>query len=742
MYRFRYCIVVLLCLSYSFAKSNYYSKPTVLPFGTFQPENHVRSGGARRSEDGEYRASYERAEDNISLANLTLFSGGKELFSMTKVPGSGVSVSNAGYLIVTGETKDYNQRVTVFTSNGNKVGQYFFKDPDLLNFSPDGTRLIIGDASGLHIVNLEKKDQIVLPKATQCVLSKDNSIVATADDSLITIYKGQKKLHNIAHNDFYIRALAISPDNQKVAFIGQRALAVISITSGESLLTDNITGSLTFRDIRLSDETLWAGIHDRDRKKRESRGLLRTYNLKTRAVTTSTEAVFTYEPEKKLNYNYKKTRNGLEELPWPFKPFDQPQKQWNGYLQLAASRDGTSGIYCHQGLDMDVPSYAKCYSIDTGYVKCKITIMNPGDLYWRVAVSEVQVPDTSDGWLYAHLEKSTIGVDVGDMVYPGDYIGEIIPWNGLTGGHIHFSRIRDHGTTWKYNDGQWWNTHSPLEQLRPLNDNSAPVIKNVFSSSKFGLMTNDADGWMQYLDADQISGEIDILVRVQETAWQSPWIQPAYEIKYWLKNLDKGLVELDTTEGTLRKNTMVAQYSGNLYNNLATAMYHVTNQFTAKGWFTKGRDYLHIITNVTDTFIQSDDDIEDMKHKALNTALYADGNYRLYVEAFDAAYNSTLDSMDMVFKNGVNTIMKLKKSTLQISHSIKNKKLELSLDGLSQKPLKIRVYSLQGKVVETKEFVPTGTVQKVAFNNSLASGMYLCTIEANEKVFQKILTVQ
>lgn len=743
MYKRRIWAALLLFLfSVSWASSYRYSKPTVTPFGTFKPEHYVRSASIRYSENGCFSITYNRQPDGNNLVNVSVFKKGKKQIEMHEVPGSGAIITNAGYLIITGEGETFRQRLQHFSLKGELLSEVFFKDPDLFEISPDGTRYAIGSNKGITIVDVLSGKTSSFPKADQIVFSSDNTLIATADGESISLYAEKERLLQHHHNQLYIRSLAISPDKRKVAFISKKTLSVLDTKSGTVLLTDSLTDTRTFREIRISDDTVWAGIHNRDRKNRQSVGQLRSYSLSIRSQSTEDGAVFNYPQRRALNYDYGTTRKGRKELPWPFEPFDKPQKQWNGYLQLAASRDGTSGTYCHQGLDMDVPSYARCYSIDSGYVKCKLTIMNPGDLYWRVAVSEIQTPDTSDGWLYAHLEKSTIGVDVGDEVLPGDYIGEIIPWDGLSGGHIHFARIRDHGSSWKYSDDQWWNIYSPLEQLRPLNDNSAPTIMDCFPNSKFGIMTNDGDGWTEYIDPTDVSGQIDILVRVQEKAWQSPWLQPAYEIKYWLKNLDKDQIVLDTTLGIKRRNSIIAQYSGALYNNLSPVMYHITNQFKAKGWFSPNRDYVHIITNVTDTIIMSQSDIDAMESNALNSADFADGNYRLYVKVFDAAYNSTLDSMDMVFNNGVSVLSATSTREFAIQSTIKQN-ITLTISSPESEKGIVRLFTLSGRIVAQKEVELTSMKTKtLELNEKPSPGTYLICYNSQNRALQRKIVIR
>jgi hypothetical protein len=56
-------------------------------------------------------------------------------------------------------------------------------------------------------------------------------------------------------------------------------------------------------------------------------------------------------------------------------------------------------------------------------------------IYWRLAISDSNIEDYSNGWLYAHLIENTIAVDVGDTVEQFDYLGDIIEWTSRMGSY-------------------------------------------------------------------------------------------------------------------------------------------------------------------------------------------------------------------------------------------------------------------------------------------------------------------
>ena len=103
-------------------------------------------------------------------------------------------------------------------------------------------------------------------------------------------------------------------------------------------------------------------------------------------------------------------------------------------------------------------------------------------------------------------------------------------------GHIHFVQIRDSGLVWLYSDNEWGINFNPLLALNPVSDNTPPVIENVFNNKKFGFCTNETSN---YLSFDNLSGDVDIIVKVYDYAGDSEWQQPAFKIDYWIKRISR-----------------------------------------------------------------------------------------------------------------------------------------------------------------------------------------------------------
>jgi hypothetical protein len=303
---------------------------------------------------------------------------------------------------------------------------------------------------------------------------------------------------------------------------------------------------------------------------------------------------------------------------------------------------GTSDwSYLHQGLDMITPIDEPTYAVQSGIVKCVLTL--GGASYWRVAISPQQNSGWSSGWLYAHLVESSIQVDVGDTVDIYDYIGDIIYWSD-DWGHIHFVEIADSGQVWQYVDNQWGINFNPLLALTSDEDIFPPIFDDVFPNEKFAFSPNETLD--QYQNSDSLNGDIDIIVKIRDYSGNSEWQLPAYELYYWIVSNVTGDTILPRTLAQIL-NHSYDFYGSDLYEPYALLLYKRDSLLVPSSWMDTVRNYYHILTN------NNGDSLAVLSESQLSfhTGDYLNGFYRIYVEANDAYENSTLDSMDVIFQN-------------------------------------------------------------------------------------------
>jgi hypothetical protein len=228
-----------------------------------------------------------------------------------------------------------------------------------------------------------------------------------------------------------------------------------------------------------------------------------------------------------------------------------------------------------------------------------------------------------------------------------DYLGDIIYWSD-DWGHIHFVNIKDQGEIWYYDDDEWGINFNPLLALSPNSDDVPPVIEPFSEDSKFGFYVNQTSN---YLDPDSLYGDVDIVVKISEYHATSEWEQPAFKTYYWLKKLPEDTVIFPKTLGQIL-NHSYSFYSSVNYYPYADILYKKDYWHPSPFWMNWDRDYFQILTN------NNGDSIIDLSEAqlAFPTEDYPDGDYRIFVEAWDESGNMDLDSMDITFDNLITDI--------------------------------------------------------------------------------------
>ncbi len=667
-------IIFGICIFTIYASSNLLKAPSsVFSNGVFSTEQNRSFNVERRvSENGCFISTFRVGNAGPAtreLKDFQFFKEGNLLYTLSEVPGSDISISNAGYVIFYDHRPTSNAALTIhcYLKNGKKIFSKGFNGACLFGFSPKGNMFGVGSNKGLEVISLPSGEVDAYKNGWKFDISLDEAMVAVAYENGITVYSNGKVVSEINTGMTYSRKIRISPDNNRIAVIDKRNLRVYSSLNGKLACSDVLTGEKSFRDLRLDNNTVWAGIHNKG--KEFSKGILRTYNIATNSVIEDIKDV---EPRIRSGLDIKKFRgkHGSQQrdsryptIPWPFQPQDEPHPMWNNYEGLNTSGDGvvnTDYPYLHQGIDMECDRNTRTYSVMDGIVKCVLTL--GGDIYWRCAHAEEQVSGYSDGWLYAHVIESSFQVDVGDSVEVGDYLGQIIYWSSQVDGHLHFTRISDHGTVWSYDDDEWGITYNQELSLVPNPDSTAPVIESALSGkSKFGYCRNNT-GYnatsSSYYYPDSAGGglteDIDIVVKLYDYICYTNFTQPAFAIYYWIKGIDPvncwsnyNKLIIDTTLAQIR-NHAYNFYNAGKYKPYSEVLYKADNVFVAGGWFNRTRRYAHYLTNNNgDSLIATGE-----KDSCLHTDDYFDGWYRVYVKALDCKGNFVVDSEDVYFNNG------------------------------------------------------------------------------------------
>lgn len=607
--------------------------------------NSINSHAKKESENGIYWCNYEIKEvtdEMRKLVNFSFYENDKCLFTMTDIPGSDVDISNSGNIVFYDHSYHFNRKLKIhfYSKTGIKLNELEFVNANLSGFSLSGNLFGVGTPDGIQIISVKDLSVKNYPKGFKFAVSEDDKLIAIASEDKIEVFNEGIFIRSIYTGFKHTRKVIISSANDFAAAIDKKNLKVFSLSDGKIKFSFTSEVNKSNRDLKIIDNKIAVGVHIRT--KNQSQGEIIFFELngtKQESLTGQSKYLKQSEAFKPSN----KT-GAYDNIPWPFAPFDSMRTVWNHYEQHMGGF-GSGYSYLHQGLDIITPIGEPTYAVRGGVVKCVLT--TGGAVYWRLSICDSNTQDRSNGWLYAHLIENTIQFDVGDTVEVHDYLADIIEWT-YDWGHIHFVEINDSDFVWLYSDNEWGINFNPLLALTPVNDETAPVIDDVFPDQKFGFCTNETSN---YLQPDSLFGEVDIIIKVFDYAGDSGWQQPAFKIDYWIKRISDNQIIVPRKMAHLL-NHSYPFYSGDNFEPYATVMYKRDNILTPTVWMNSERNFHHVITNSNgDSLITLEE-----KNNSLNTADYYDSEYRIYAEVFDQSGNSTIDSMDVYFKNGISSV--------------------------------------------------------------------------------------
>lgn len=374
------------------------------------------------SDNGAFWCKYEIglvSDETRELKHFELYENDQLLYSLDTAPGSDLYISNSGIIAFMDHTHHYRGELVIhfYARTGQYLFSEKFKGADLFGFSAQGNKFGVGSVKGFQVISVPDHHIETYDRGFQFNISEAENTVAVAMENGIKVYTNGLLVKEFQTDFDYTRKVRISSKLNLIAAISKRHLKVFSLTTGDLLFADSLTGKQSYRDLRFNDERLFAGIQSR--VKEYSKGILRIY---------SSSGDIILEIEESSRYIRAEVRSPIPDgtildydpIPWPFAPFDSVCTVWNHYEQhMGVTGEGWS--YLHQGLDLITPIAEPTYTVQPGIVKCVLTM--GGDYYWRAAISPSQSSGYSNGWLYAHLIESSIAIDVGDTVEIYDYLG-------------------------------------------------------------------------------------------------------------------------------------------------------------------------------------------------------------------------------------------------------------------------------------------------------------------------------
>lgn len=293
--------------------------------------------------------------------------------------------------------------------------------------------------------------------------------------------------------------------------------------------------------------------------------------------------------------------------------------------------------YLHPGIDILQPAGSPVYAVKSGIVKAVLT--TSAEYHWRVAVGDSAGSGWSDGWLYAHLDRYSIAVQVGDSVEVGDRLGNLVFWPTAGFHHLHFVKIRNHGVTWP---ADWMFIANPLDELVPLDESDPPVIEDARDGAKFAFRYNST---YEYFDpGTPISGQVDIISKIYDKTNHPYWRMIPYRIEY---SIFRDSISFGPILSFIFTDTL-------FWGQNVHVIYQDDEVCNTEGNY-DFRDFYFAVTNTDgDSVVEGSD-----WYIGWNTEEFPNATYWVRVGAYDRYGNSDSDSMQVEVENYFNVLGKV-----------------------------------------------------------------------------------
>ena len=600
-------------------------------------------------------------------------------FQHKKFKGNALFQTANGFLTVDGNYENGVSQLYGYTKNGLEVFHKKYNQTINIKLSEDKNYAAFYNRGVVVVLNLNSFEEQSYPASTLFVVHNNGTLsyVNTVDNTM------HSDGLNASSNSLLVNVIQ---KNNIAYFIGKHSI----YANINNNITELYHSELSIFDVEISNNTFY--ISQKETNKTE-------YNFTLTETTNFVDAqtiqtvkyprIITAQakPSHPQNEKFNTLDNEAILNPLDFTNDSSYQAIGNSYNEIQEYSPGDT--YLHPGVDLFGTYLQNVHSVKKGFVKAILT--TSGAYHWRVAIANQNTTDSSQGYLYAHLEENLIPVTVGDSVLEGEVIGQLVdfPVTGFV--HCHFARIVDAGLQWS---GSWWTFDNPLVYMENFRDTTAPVFEEVIVGSKFGFrnILNK-----EYISSSSIIGKVDIVSKVYDqmnTFWKVDVHKTGYSI------LKKGTTDSVVYSTNAFNFNMFndTYFSGPYIQDIINTMYARDASCMSTGNYNE-RTFYHILSNSN-----GDDSITGIDSTLyFDSEMYPNGEYKLKVWAEDAAGNRTVDSIDFFIDNFVG-INSNKNSAFSIYPNPAKEMVYIKNN--SGKPSKLKLYNFAGielQEIEMKE---------------------------------------
>ena len=551
-----------------------------------------------------------------------------EVFNLDGIKANGWFISDADCLVTIQrlDTNLYPARIQVLDLDGNIKwcrDVYSLTNPTL---SSSGQQFIYTDFTTTYCLQLTSLQCTSYPRFD--LYDADEITFAGfsyASRSGINIFRNSDLDQTIPVDQYPLKLMIV--DTDEIAVLFPDSLGKI-LPERDTIQIAHLSPSpvVRFRDMTTIHDTFIIGARN---------GIANEAQGKLYWVENNGETKLIQSTEVNHIPLYRDDGKSRDTIPWPYLPNEQHPV---GNTYAAIQDFDPNQPYLHPGIDLMANPGTPVYAVNSGIVKAIITIS--GEWHWRVAVGDIDTPDSCEGFLYAHLIKNSIAVNVGEWVDKGQYLGNIIEFP-TDFHHLHFARIRQSGTTWS---GNWICSRNPHLLLENQTEATAPLFQKAYGNDMFAFCKNETSN---YLDPHSLTGQVDIIARAYDKI-DSEHEVAVQEMK--LTIFPEGHPESPIIQDlqSFYFNLELDNYASGIQDRKKIPIFYKRDStcFSKHNWDSIA--YYFIATNSTGDQTYDNADLS----ACWDTTLYGDGSYVVSISAMDAKGNTSTESMTVNLVNG------------------------------------------------------------------------------------------
>ncbi|MHC4457975.1 MAG: hypothetical protein ACYS0I_13005 [Planctomycetota bacterium] len=248
-----------------------------------------------------------------------------------------------------------------------------------------------------------------------------------------------------------------------------------------------------------------------------------------------------------------------------------------------------------------------------------VTLSLPGlgSLYNGITVFHGDTNNSS--YKYWHLDFNSIRQAVRDAAVDGTVlpansrVARLVDWTACSYHHLHYETCDDGGC------------EDPVWDLVPRDDDSSPALTGV-SFTDNGSSFVFPPGFPNTI----IDGQVDIVARAFDRQFETP----TQNHKTGVMRIRYQVVSLTT--GAIVKTGRTIDFTKIPPTSKATVLYRNAAPFDSDSNYCGTENYYYVVTNVDDS-----DASNFSESFAWDTATHPNGRYRVEVQVWDAAFNTT-----------------------------------------------------------------------------------------------------